>query len=331
MNEFNEPNSKKFIFLLSTRSGGLGINLASADTVILYDSDWNPQMDLQAMDRAHRIGQKNPVNVYRFITKGTIEEKLNERQLFKLKWDQLLVKSHSKTQNKNFSKDEIKNMIDFGISDIFKSEKGTYTDEDIDLILQRGEQKAEENAKNIEEYLEKHKNILDLNKEYDGGSFYRFNEVDYKNKIQKDIEMLEEIREKELNQLSSKSQSKNRKKNVENTIKSQNNDTNFSLEEISSSQGVKNKALKKFPAYHFYENKDKLIEIQTKQESYYIMNRALAGLGNNKLYFLNKKEAQELKKLSETGFRNWNHQDFRILVNALEKYGLKDYHKISEV
>lgn len=67
------PDSNKFIFLLSTRAGGLGINLTSADTVIIYDSDWNPQMDLQAMDRAHRIGQKNMVNVYRLITQDTIE------------------------------------------------------------------------------------------------------------------------------------------------------------------------------------------------------------------------------------------------------------------
>lgn len=63
-----KEDSEKFIFLLSTRAGGLGINLTAADTVIIYDSDWNPQMDLQAMDRAHRIGQKNPVNVYRLIT-----------------------------------------------------------------------------------------------------------------------------------------------------------------------------------------------------------------------------------------------------------------------
>jgi SWI/SNF-related matrix-associated actin-dependent regulator of chromatin subfamily A member 5 len=55
---YNAPDSSKFIFLLSTRAGGLGINLATADVVILYDSDWNPQADLQAMDRAHRIGQK---------------------------------------------------------------------------------------------------------------------------------------------------------------------------------------------------------------------------------------------------------------------------------
>jgi hypothetical protein len=54
---------RRFIFLLSTRAGGLGINLATADVVVLYDSDWNPQMDLQAMDRAHRIGQKKEVQV----------------------------------------------------------------------------------------------------------------------------------------------------------------------------------------------------------------------------------------------------------------------------
>lgn len=52
------PDSKKFVFLISTRAGGLGLNLMTANTVVLYDSDWNPQMDLQAMDRAHRIGQQ---------------------------------------------------------------------------------------------------------------------------------------------------------------------------------------------------------------------------------------------------------------------------------
>lgn len=63
ISQFQKPNSKLTVFLSSTRSGGLGLNLQSADTVILYDSDWNPQMDLQAMDRAHRIGQKKEVQV----------------------------------------------------------------------------------------------------------------------------------------------------------------------------------------------------------------------------------------------------------------------------
>lgn len=74
--DFMAEGSDRYIFLLSTRAGGLGINLTAADTVVIYDSDFNPQMDLQAMDRAHRIGQKNMVNVYRLITENTVEEKI---------------------------------------------------------------------------------------------------------------------------------------------------------------------------------------------------------------------------------------------------------------
>ncbi|KAH3904140.1 chromatin-remodeling ATPase INO80 [Parastagonospora nodorum] len=72
-----------FVFLLSTRAGGLGINLTSADTVIFYDSDWNPTIDSQAMDRAHRLGQTRQVTVYRLITSGTIEERIRKRALQK--------------------------------------------------------------------------------------------------------------------------------------------------------------------------------------------------------------------------------------------------------
>ena len=73
----NNPNI--FAFLLSTRAGGLGINLIAADTVIFYDNDWNPTMDEQATDRAHRIGQTKPVTIYRLVTKGTVEEKILKR------------------------------------------------------------------------------------------------------------------------------------------------------------------------------------------------------------------------------------------------------------
>ncbi|KAF1350248.1 P-loop containing nucleoside triphosphate hydrolase protein [Delphinella strobiligena] len=88
---FNEPKSETNVFLLSTRAGGQGINLAAADTVILFDSDWNPQQDLQAMDRAHRIGQTRPVIVYRFATRGTVESMLLEKADSKRRLEKLVI------------------------------------------------------------------------------------------------------------------------------------------------------------------------------------------------------------------------------------------------
>jgi len=77
--QFQKADSDVFVFVLSTRAGGLGINLTAADTVIFYDSDWNPTMDAQAMDRAHRLGQTKQVTVYRLVCKGTIEERILRR------------------------------------------------------------------------------------------------------------------------------------------------------------------------------------------------------------------------------------------------------------
>jgi ATP-dependent DNA helicase len=88
---FNSDPSVK-LFLLSTRAGGQGINLAAADTVILFDSDWNPQQDLQAQDRAHRIGQTRPVIVYRLATKATVEQTLLERAEGKRRLEKLVIR-----------------------------------------------------------------------------------------------------------------------------------------------------------------------------------------------------------------------------------------------
>ncbi|XP_058192879.1 probable ATP-dependent DNA helicase CHR12 [Rhododendron vialii] len=79
LKQFNAPDSPFFMFLLSTRAGGLGLNLQTADTVIIFDSDWNPQMDQQAEDRAHRIGQKKEVRVFVLVSVGSIEEVILER------------------------------------------------------------------------------------------------------------------------------------------------------------------------------------------------------------------------------------------------------------
>uniref|UniRef100_A0ACD5X3N5 Uncharacterized protein n=1 Tax=Avena sativa TaxID=4498 RepID=A0ACD5X3N5_AVESA len=89
--DFNDLNSGMNVFILSTRAGGLGINLTSADTCILYDSDWNPQMDLQAMDRCHRIGQTQPVHVYRLATSNSVEGRIIKRAFGKLKLEHVVI------------------------------------------------------------------------------------------------------------------------------------------------------------------------------------------------------------------------------------------------
>jgi ATP-dependent helicase STH1/SNF2 len=99
MFKFNSPDSPYFIFLLSTRAGGLGLNLTAADTVIIFDSDWNPMMDLQAQDRAHRIGQRSDVSVFRLITYSPVEEKILSRATEKLNVSELVVESGKFNKN----------------------------------------------------------------------------------------------------------------------------------------------------------------------------------------------------------------------------------------
>ncbi|VAH14232.1 unnamed protein product [Triticum turgidum subsp. durum] len=91
--DFNKKDSEYFIFLLSTRAGGLGLNLQTADTVIIFDSDWNPQMDQQAEDRAHRIGQKNEVRVFVLVSVGSIEEEILDRAKQKMGIDAKVIQA----------------------------------------------------------------------------------------------------------------------------------------------------------------------------------------------------------------------------------------------
>ncbi|KIW02331.1 uncharacterized protein PV09_06476 [Verruconis gallopava] len=109
---FNAPATGKNkkdavnLFLLSTRAGGQGINLAAADTVILYDSDWNPQQDLQAQDRAHRIGQVNNVIVYRLATRGTVEQSLLETAEGKRRLEKLVIRKQRFREDNSKSRQE---------------------------------------------------------------------------------------------------------------------------------------------------------------------------------------------------------------------------------
>ncbi|KAL4122505.1 hypothetical protein QTP88_014827 [Uroleucon formosanum] len=156
LEHFNAEGSQDFCFLLSTRAGGLGINLATADTVIIFDSDWNPQNDLQAQARAHRIGQKNQVNIYRLVTKGSVEEDIVERAKQKMVLDHLVIQRMDTTgrtvldkKAKNasipFNKDELTAILKFGAEELFKDDPGADEEPicDIDEILRRAETRDE--------------------------------------------------------------------------------------------------------------------------------------------------------------------------------------------
>ena len=155
MEDFNAKDSPYFTFLLSTRAGGLGINLNTADVVVLYDSDWNPQMDLQAMDRAHRIGQTKPVRVFRFVTEGTVEEKIVERAERKLFLDAAVIQQgRLADKNTQLAKDELMTMVRFGAEQIMQNQGGTITDEDIDVLLKRGEERTQEEQSRIKQDMQ---------------------------------------------------------------------------------------------------------------------------------------------------------------------------------
>ncbi|XP_060580707.1 SWI/SNF-related matrix-associated actin-dependent regulator of chromatin subfamily A member 5-like [Ruditapes philippinarum] len=184
IDDYNAPDSKKFIFMLSTRAGGLGINLATADVVILYDSDWNPQVDLQAQDRAHRIGQKKQVRVFRFITENTVEERIVEKAEMKLRLDNIVIQQGRLVDAAatKLGKDEVLNMIRHGASHVFASKDSEITDANIDEILTKGEKKTEEIKGKLDKLGEGSLQGLSFDTTEQRGSVYKFEGEDYREK-----------------------------------------------------------------------------------------------------------------------------------------------------
>jgi ATP-dependent DNA helicase len=153
--DFNDPKSDTSVFLLSTRAGGQGINLASADTVLLFDSDWNPQQDLQAQDRAHRIGQTRPVIVYRFATKGTVEEMLLEKADSKRRLEKLVIqRGHFRNlkggDGADFSELQALLSRDDGEHIDITSGKSLLTDADLAVLTDRSAEAFERAEKGLE-------------------------------------------------------------------------------------------------------------------------------------------------------------------------------------
>jgi ATP-dependent DNA helicase len=151
--DFNSDPEYK-IFLLSTRAGGQGINLASADTVILFDSDFNPQQDLQAQDRCHRIGQTRPVVVFRLATKDTVEEALLNSADAKRRLEKLVIKKgnfksmgQKMDHNEEIDPESLRALL-LKDGEVYKVSGGEeiLSDSDLDVLCDRSEAAYEKAA-----------------------------------------------------------------------------------------------------------------------------------------------------------------------------------------
>ncbi|KAI9487898.1 MAG: SNF2 family N-terminal domain-containing protein [Benjaminiella poitrasii] len=142
---FNAENSPYFVFLLSTRAGGLGLNLQTADTVIIFDSDWNPHQDLQAQDRAHRIGQTKEVRIFRLISTNSVEENILARANFKLDIDGKVIQA-GKFDNRSTEEDReafLRSLLEDKADEDNEDDEEDIDDEELNEMLQRNESDIE--------------------------------------------------------------------------------------------------------------------------------------------------------------------------------------------
>lgn len=316
---FNKPGSEKFVFLLSTRAGGLGINLATADIVILYDSDWNPQVDLQAQDRAHRIGQKKEVQVFRFCTEYTIEEKVIERAYKKLALDALVIQQGRLAEQKAVNKDELLQMVRFGAEMVFSSGDSTITEEDIDRIIAKGEEATAELDAKMKKFTE---DAIKFKMD-DTADLYEFddkdeNKVDFK-KLAADNWMEPPKRE--------------RKRNY-----SENEYFKQTLRQSGPAR-PKEPRIPRMPQLHDFQffNTQRLNELYEKEVRYLMQTHQKNQKDSIDVEEpdegtdppLTAEEQEEKERLLEEGFSTWTRRDFNTFIRACEKHGRNDLKKIA--
>ncbi|KAF1825395.1 chromatin remodelling complex ATPase chain ISW1 [Dissoconium aciculare CBS 342.82] len=339
IDDYNKEGSEKFLFLLTTRAGGLGINLTTADIVVLFDSDWNPQADLQAMDRAHRIGQKKQVMVFRFVTENAIEEKVLERAAQKLRLDQLVIQQGRAQQQakQNSSKDELLGMIQHGAETIFEAKEGTkvtdLSDGGFDEILKRSEERTKEMNSKYEKL-----GLDDLQKfTSEAGAAYEWNGESFINK-KKEIGL-----------------------SWINPAKRERKEQSYSMDKYYRNAlmtgGPRPDPKPKVPraprqmAMHDYQFfSPRLGDLQERETAWFRKENGIkAPLADgdedtleqrqqdqeleqstiDQAEPLTEEEIAEKEQLGEGGFGEWNKRDFQQFINGSAKYGRNDYEGIA--
>ncbi|KAF2130418.1 hypothetical protein P153DRAFT_314292 [Dothidotthia symphoricarpi CBS 119687] len=339
IDDYNKEGSEKFLFLLTTRAGGLGINLTTADIVVLFDSDWNPQADLQAMDRAHRIGQTKQVYVFRFVTENAIEEKVLERAAQKLRLDQLVIQQGRAQQPvKNAaSKDELLTMIQHGADKLFNTKDAVTgeknaDDEDFDAIMKRGEQLTQKLNSKYETL-----GLDDLQK-FTSDSTYEWNGETFQPR-KKDVGL-----------------------NWINPAKRERKEQNYGIDSyyrkaLTTGGRTENKgpriprAPKQILIHDYQFFPERLSELQDKETAWYRKendlkaplpdgpdedletreaDQELAQKEIDNAEPLTDEEKAEKERLLEKGFPEWSKRDFQAFLRGSGKYGRTNYEAIAE-
>ena len=340
IDDYNKPGSEKFLFLLTTRAGGLGINLTTADIVVLFDSDWNPQADLQAMDRAHRIGQTKQVVVYRFVTENAIEEKVLERAAQKLRLDQLVIqqgRSQQPAKNAN-SKDDLLGMIQHGAEKMFDNEAAGafskqegFSEDDFEAIMKRGENRtAELNAK-----YEK-LGIDDLQK-FTSDSAYEWNGENF------------EARKKDIG-LNWINPSKRERKEQVYSIDKYYRQALMTGGRTADPKPKVPRAPKQQPMHDYQFFNPVLADLQDKETAWFRKennikapladgteedleeresDQALEQQAIDNAEPLTEEEQAEKERLQSEGFGEWNKRDFQQFINGSARYGRNNHEEIA--
>lgn len=326
IDEYNKPGSDKFIFLLTTRAGGLGINLTTADIVVLFDSDWNPQADLQAMDRAHRIGQTKQVYVFRFVTEHAIEERILDRAAQKLRLDQLVIQQGRAQQAAKAaqSKEDLVDMIQHGAEKIISNKEDMSINDDIDAIISKGEERTQAIQAKYQGL-----NLDDLNN-FKSDTVYNWEGNDFSER-------------KPIGQLWIEPSKRERKANysIDNYYRDAMrvgpkpavpkaprapkqiniNDFQFYPPRLAELQERETAAYQRSIGYRVplrepgEGEKAEDVEEERKKEQEFI-DTAEA---------LTEEEVEEKEQLAQEGFGNWNRREFQIFVRGCERYGRKAF------
>eukprot|EP00606_Chrysophyceae_sp_TOSAG23-5_P000848 GSChrysophyteH2.ASY1.ANO1.520.1 assembled CDS len=290
---FNAPNT-----------GGLGINLQTADTVILYDSDWNPQADLQAQDRAHRIGQTKPVQVFRLVTEDTIEVKVVERAQQKLKLDAMVVQQGRLQDNqKRMSKTELLDTLRYGADKVFRSTSSDITDADIDLILEEGRKKTEQMNSSL--------TTADKGDLYDFSLDGNMHSQEFEDEDLSALTMaalLEPVAKRE-------------RKNI----------IDYS-EAFPSEAAPKQIRMPRMEEWHFF-NKERIIEIfQQEKKAFddFVDDGEIPVAVNGRLPLLPPEIEIEKRQLLSQAFGDWTRVQFNAFIRGCAKYGRNEFDKISK-